>query len=138
VFLTTHYLDEADVLCDRILVIDGGRIIASDTADALKSQIGGDVVTLETDQVSAAATVVNNAVPGCSVDTAPGVAHFHVAQAQRRLPEMLRALDQAGVTLTSVSVKRPTLDDVFLRLTGRTLREDHAGSTAPMPSGASR
>ncbi len=131
VFLTTHHLDEADVLCDRIMVIDGGRIIAADTADTLKGQLGGDVVTLETEQISAAATVVASQVPGCDLDTAPGTVHFHVAHAQRRLPELLRALDHAGVALTSVSVKRPTLDDVFLRLTGRSLREDGAAGRAP-------
>jgi ABC-2 type transport system ATP-binding protein len=134
VFLTTHYLDEADALCDRIMVIDGGRIIASDTADALKGELGGDVVTLETSQLSAAVTVVGAAVPGGDLDTAPGTVRLRVAHAQRRLPELLRALDQAGVTLTSVSVKRPTLDDVFLQLTGRSLRED--GANRPADTGA--
>ncbi len=130
IFLTTHYLDEADVLSDRIVVIDGGKVIASDTAEALKSQVGGDVVTLETDQISAAATVVAGVVPGSDLDTAPGVVQFHTSQAQRKLPELLRALDHAGVELTSVSVKRPTLDDVFLRLTGRSLREENPPAAA--------
>jgi ABC-2 type transport system ATP-binding protein len=134
VFLTTHNLDEADLLSDRIIVIDGGRVIASDTAEALKSQVGGDVVTLETDQLSATATVLAGVVPGCDLDTAPGVVRFRIAQAQRRLPELLRALDQAGIELASVSVKRPTLDDVLLRLTGRSLREDTLPAAATEPS----
>ncbi|MFG3052558.1 ATP-binding cassette domain-containing protein [Kitasatospora sp. NPDC048239] len=142
VFLTTHYLDEADLLSDRIIVIDGGRVIASDTAEALKNRIGGDVVTLETSRISDAATVVARVVPGCDLDTAPDCVRFHVAHAQRLLPELLRALDQAGVDLSSVAVKRPTLDDVFLRLTGRSLREDGlparppatADPTAPDPA----
>ncbi|MFE1322074.1 ATP-binding cassette domain-containing protein [Kitasatospora phosalacinea] len=136
VFLTTHYLEEADQLCDRIVVIDGGRVIASDTAEALKSRIGGDVVTLETDRISDAATVVARLVPGCDLDTTPAGVQFHVAHAQRLLPELLRALDLADVALESVSVKRPTLDDVFLRLTGRSLREEGRPAPAPAPAAA--
>ncbi|MEU9138574.1 ATP-binding cassette domain-containing protein [Streptomyces sp. NPDC048404] len=133
VFLTTHYLEEADLLCDRIIVIDGGQVIASDTAEALKSRIGGDVVTLETGRISDAATVVARLVPGCDLDTTPDGVQFHVAHAQRLLPELLRALDLADVALESVSVKRPTLDDVFLRLTGRSLREE-GRPARPVPS----
>ncbi|WP_328552236.1 ATP-binding cassette domain-containing protein [Streptomyces sp. NBC_00358] len=133
VFLTTHYLEEADLLCDRIIVIDGGRVIASDTAEALKGRIGGDVVTLETSRISDAATVVARLVPGCDLDTTPDGVQFHVAHAQRLLPELLRALDLADVALESVSVKRPTLDDVFLRLTGRSLREE-GRPALPVPS----
>ncbi|MCT9007833.1 ATP-binding cassette domain-containing protein [Streptomyces sp. NPDC054766] len=133
VFLTTHYLEEADLLCDRIIVIDGGQVIASDTAEALKGRIGGDVVTLETSRISDAATVVARLVPGCDLDTTPDGVQFHVAHAQRLLPELLRALDLADVALESVSVKRPTLDDVFLRLTGRSLREE-GRPVLPVPS----
>ncbi|WP_328672834.1 ATP-binding cassette domain-containing protein [Streptomyces sp. NBC_00328] len=133
VFLTTHYLEEADLLCDRIIVIDGGQVIASDTAEALKGRIGGDVVTLETSRISDAATVVARLVPGCDLDTTPDGVQFHVAHAQRLLPELLRALDLADVALESVSVKRPTLDDVFLRLTGRSLREE-GRPALPVPS----
>ena len=147
IFLTTHYLDEADALCDRILVIDAGRIIASDTSEALKNQIGGDVVILETGQIGDAAAVAARVLPGSRPDSTAGAVHVQCAEAQRRLPELLRALDQAGVTLTSVAVKRPSLDDVFLRLTGRSLREDtpahsprpdpapqQAGAADPVPS----
>ncbi|MCI4061348.1 ABC transporter ATP-binding protein [Micromonospora sp. R77] len=118
VFLTTHYLDEADALCDRVVVINAGRIVADDTSDALKEQLGGDVVVLETDQLGAASAVIAAELPGCAADTAPGRVRFQIDHAQRRLPGLLRELDRAGVALTSVSVKRPTLDDVFLRLTG--------------------
>jgi ABC-2 type transport system ATP-binding protein len=126
IFLTTHYLDEADALCDRIMVIDGGRIIASDTSEALKNRIGSDVITLETEQIGDAAAVAARVLPECRPDSTAGVVHLQCAGAQRRLPELLRALDQAGIVLTSVAVKRPSLDDVFLRLTGRSLREDSA------------
>ncbi|WP_375401090.1 ATP-binding cassette domain-containing protein [uncultured Amnibacterium sp.] len=127
IFLTTHYLDEADALCDRILVIDRGRIVASDTPDALKSQISGDLVELTVtapDQVAAAMVALTDADP----DDAPRVDDLHVSARVRdvgaRLPRLVRALDDAGVVLAAIEVRRPTLDDVFLTVTGRSLRED--------------
>ena len=132
IFLTTHYLEEADALCDRILVIDGGRIVASDTSEALKNKIGSDVIILETEQIGDAATVAALVLPDSRPDSTAGAVHVQCAEAQRRLPELLRALDQAGVRLSSVAVKRPSLDDVFLRLTGRSLRED-AATAEPRP-----
>ncbi|MGA5702754.1 ATP-binding cassette domain-containing protein [Peterkaempfera bronchialis] len=140
IFLTTHYLDEADALCDRILVIDGGRIVASDTSDALKNQIGGDVIILESDQIGDITAVATRVLPDCRPDSTVGSVHLHCADAQRRLPELLRALHEAGVELTSIAVKRPTLEDAFLRLTGRSLREEGRGAApaeqAPQPDQA--
>jgi ABC-2 type transport system ATP-binding protein len=125
VFLTTHYLEEADALCDRILVIDHGAIVASDTPDALKRQVSGDLIALavatEAD-VSAASTTLA-AIAG-SAPTIEGLlvsARVHDGGAE--LPGLLRALDVAGVSLASIEVRRPTLDDVFLTMTGRSLRE---------------
>jgi ABC-2 type transport system ATP-binding protein len=112
VFLTTHYLDEADALCDRILVIDHGRIVASDTPDALKRQVSGDLVELTVGDASGRA-----AVDGLRVSA-------RVRDVGDRLPGLVRALDDAGVVLSGIEVRRPTLDDVFLTVTGRSLRED--------------
>jgi ABC-2 type transport system ATP-binding protein len=127
VFLTTHYLDEADALCDRILVIDHGRIVASDTPDALKRQVSGDLVELtvaDPGQVQAAVTALAAARP----DAAPEVDGVRISARVRdvgdRLPGLVRALDDAGVALAAIEVRRPTLDDVFLTVTGRSLRED--------------
>ena len=127
VFLTTHYLDEADALCDRILVIDHGRIVASDTPDALKRRVSGDLVELtvaEASQVGAAVAALAAARP----DAAPEVDGVRVSARVRevgaRLPGLVRALDGAGVVLAGIEVRRPTLDDVFLTVTGRSLRED--------------
>ncbi|WP_295694474.1 ATP-binding cassette domain-containing protein [Lapillicoccus sp.] len=127
VFLTTHYLDEADHLSDRIVVIDHGRIVASDTPDNLKAQVSGDLVDLEIaalEQVSAAAEKVATVV-GDAADVEVDAHHVR-ARVQRAgvvIPGLLRELDQAGITLTSIEVRRPTLDDVFLTLTGRSLRD---------------
>ncbi len=127
VFLTTHYLDEADALCDRILVIDHGRIVAADTPAALTRQVAGDLVELVgADEAQVAAAV--DALAGARPDGAPSVLGTRVSARVRdvgdRLPGLVRALDDAGVALTAIEVRRPTLDDVFLTVTGRSLRED--------------
>ncbi len=127
VFLTTHYLDEADALSDRVVIIDHGRIVASDTPDHLKAAVAGDLVELEVatlEQVSLAAEKL-----GTLVDSADGVevdglqVRGRVRHAGRAVPGLLRDLDRTGVGLSSIEVRRPTLDDVFLDLTGRSLRE---------------
>ena len=119
--LTTHYLDEADLLCDRILVIDGGKVIAADTPAALKSALGGDLVVLATSRPGDAARVAAGHFPGTEPDIRPGVVQFHLRDAQSHLPKLLRVLDAASISLDSVAVTRPSLDDVFLSLTGRAL-----------------
>jgi len=136
VFLTTHYLDEADTLSDRIVVIDRGRIVASDTSDNLKAQVSGDLVDLEVagdDQVSHAAERLR-AISG-DVDVSGRRVRGRVQRAGRVVPSLLRELESGGVSLESIEVHRPTLDDVFLSLTGRSLRDaesaDGADETEP-------
>jgi ABC-2 type transport system ATP-binding protein len=127
VFLTTHYLDEADALCDRILVIDHGVIVASDTPEALKQQVAGDLVELvlaNAAQVSEAASHLARLGTDTVPDVNGVVVSMRVSHAGSELPGLLRALDAAGVTLAAIEVRRPTLDDVFLTMTGRSLRED--------------
>ncbi|HEX7308700.1 ATP-binding cassette domain-containing protein [Lentzea sp.] len=118
VFLTTHYLDEADFLCDRLLVIDHGAIVGEGSPDELKDGVSGDLVVLGTPQaVLVSEKFENAAVDGEQVS-------FRIPNGDRALPGLLRDLDNIGVELHSVQVHRPTLDDVFLTMTGRSLRED--------------
>jgi len=126
VFLTTHYLDEADALCDRILVIDHGVLVAADSPEALKQQVAGDLVELivDADHVSRAAAALATLVPGSTAEVLGHVVALRVPRAGRELPALLRILDKDGIELDSIEVRRPTLDDVFLTLTGRSLRED--------------
>jgi ABC-2 type transport system ATP-binding protein len=129
VFLTTHYLDEADALCDRILVIDHGEIVAADTPDALKRQVAGDLVELvvaDAAHAGRAATALSALVPGDDAGVDGATVTLRVPGAGARLADLVRDLDAAGVVLASIDVRRPTLDDVFLALTGRSLREDAA------------
>ncbi len=124
VFLTTHYLDEADALSDRIMIIDQGRIVASDTAENLKAAVSGDLVTLEiadADRVGEAARALEAIASSVEVD-GPHV-QGRVPRAGRAVPGLVRELDRAEITLDAIEVHRPTLDDVFLTLTGRSLRD---------------
>lgn len=126
VFLTTHYLDEADALCDRLLIIDRGRIVAEGTPAALKRRVAGDVVTLALADASAAgaARAALSALPEVrEVAVAGGAVRLTVQDGEKALMPLMRALDGAGVDLESLSLARPTLDDVFLAVTGRSLRD---------------
>jgi ABC-2 type transport system ATP-binding protein len=125
VFLTTHYLEEADSLCDRILVIDNGRIVAEGTPDDLKAGVSGDGVSVEVaaESVTDAAEIAGRLAGAHDVTTAENTVRFRVPRGDTALPELLRALDAKNIPMTSMQVQRPSLDDVFLTLTGRTLRD---------------
>jgi ABC-2 type transport system ATP-binding protein len=128
VFLTTHYLDEADALCDRILVIDNGRIVAEGSPSDLKAQVSGDRVEagVPVEHVTAAAEIAGRLPDAQDVSTVDSLVRFRVPRGDVAMPELLRALDAAGIPMRSVQVHRPSLDDVFLTLTGRTLRDAEA------------
>ncbi len=123
VFLTTQYLEEADQLAARIAIIDEGRIVAQGTPGELKSRLGHDVVTLTLAEGDpAAAGAAARALPG--VDRVSCTARdlaVYVEDGAARVVGILRALEQAGVTVAAVTVSRPSLDDVFLQATGRRL-----------------
>ncbi len=132
ILLTTHYLEEADALADRILVMDGGRLVADDTPAALKARIAGEVIQValeEPDAVGRAEAVARDALAPRDVTAADGTLHVTVDDGAVAVAPLLRALDAAALPLSSVTVSRPSLDDVFLTLTGRSLRED-AGEPA--------
>ena len=122
-FLTTHYLDEADALCDRILVIDQGRIVAEGTPDALKRRVSGDLVLVGAGEPGRVAAIAERLGQVSELVVEERSARFRVPDGASVLPGLLRELDAAGVAMTSVEVRRPSLDDVFLTLTGRTLRD---------------
>ncbi|WP_327638079.1 ATP-binding cassette domain-containing protein [Kribbella sp. NBC_00482] len=132
IFLTTHYLDEADALCDRILVIDHGKIVASGTPENLKQQVSGDAVRLsiaDTSQAPAVMKIVRELEGAVDVETEDSVVGFRIPRGGSVLPALLRSIDAQGIELHGVEVHRPTLDDVFLTMTGRSLRDEDTTGT---------
>ena len=125
VFITTHYLDEADALCDRISIMDNGEIVASGTPEALKREISGDVVRVGVppSEVANAAEQLDTAPYVKKLETQDDGLRLYVDEGATAIPLILRALDAAGVPLGSIELTRPSLDDVFLTKTGRSLRE---------------
>ncbi|HEY3524237.1 MAG TPA: ATP-binding cassette domain-containing protein [Candidatus Limnocylindrales bacterium] len=125
VFLTTHYLEEADALADRLAIIDHGRIVADGTADELKRQVAGDVVTLGVDGTADAVLATVRGQPFVREASADdGVIRLYVDRGDAAVPSLLRLLDGVGLAPQTITLARPSLDDVFLRQTGRSLRED--------------
>ncbi len=129
VFLTTHYLEEADNMAERIVIIDHGRIIADGTAERLKGDLAGDRITITTRDAAQAARAAGIAARiaapgGVTVDGTTVL--LRVPHAGPALPGCLRSLEADGVEVVAAETSRPTLDDVFLALTGRSLRESDA------------
>lgn len=125
-FLTTHYLEEADALCDRVLVIDHGRIVAEGAPEELKRRISGDAVelSLPDGEVAGRAAGLLAGLPGLGEPQLDGArVRCALPSAVDGLPRILHALDAAGIEVAGVEVRRPTLDDVFLSYTGRTIRD---------------
>jgi ABC-2 type transport system ATP-binding protein len=125
IFMTTHYMDEAE-MCDRIAIMDSGRIVALDTPEALKAEVGADRVRIETDDNDAAiaALAENFGVEG---RLAEGAVIFHVAGGEEFIP---RLFADFGIPIRAVSVSRPTLDDVFMSHTGTTIRDAEESGAA--------
>ena len=126
IFMTTHYMDEADQLCDRIAIIDHGKIIALGTPKELKERVKGDVVLVKL------AVPIKNAL---KFDDIPGVKSyklsgnkitFQVDRGEEATPEILDRLIREGVKVSSIEVVKPSLEQVFLSLTGRSIREEEA------------
>jgi ABC-2 type transport system ATP-binding protein len=147
--LTTQYLEEADALADSIAVVDSGKVIARGTADALKAQVGGErieVVVRERAGVARAAEVLSGAVPGeLAIDEHARRLTLPAGGGAQTLVQVVRALDEAGVALDDIGLHRPTLDDVFLALTGHVAEGQAPGADwtadaadAPVPAGAAR
>ncbi|MDQ2831084.1 MAG: ATP-binding cassette domain-containing protein [Chloroflexota bacterium] len=127
VFLTTHYLEEADALCDRLAIIDQGRIVVEGTPEQLKRQIAGDVVTLGVIGDQQAALDLLQDLPFVrEAERDDDVIRLYVERGETAMPAILRHLDGAGLELQTITLTRPSLDDVFLRQTGRSLRETAA------------
>jgi ABC-2 type transport system ATP-binding protein len=136
VLLTTQYLEEADRLAHKIVVLDKGRIIAEGTADELKNRLGGDRLDMTVATASGFAEAVKivsrlceGAVPQVDVDQRR--VSLPAREGAQTLTTALRSLDEAGIVLDDISLHRPSLDDVFLAMTGHVATEDHGSAPGP-------
>jgi ABC-2 type transport system ATP-binding protein len=118
IFMTTHYMDEAE-FCDRIAIMDQGEIVVLDTPEALKAQVGADRVRIQTDDDDAAIAALDDRF-GVEATISEGAVTFFVPSGEEFVPRLFAEL---GVAIRSVSVSRPTLDDVFMSHTGTTIRD---------------
>ncbi|WP_328612036.1 ATP-binding cassette domain-containing protein [Amycolatopsis sp. NBC_00345] len=129
VFLSTHYLDEADALCDRVLIIDKGRVVAEDSPEELKQHMGHDTISVEVEsEMDRARAALENRLGAQNVAVEGTTLLLSVEHGNRRMMELLRMLDEADVVPLSVQVSRPSLNDVFLNVTGRSAEQ--AAATA--------
>ncbi len=127
IFLTTQYMDEADKLCDTIAIIDIGKIIVTGTPEELKSSVGGDTIVfsfLTEETARKAEAMLTERTPKDRIQTRNNAVHLNIKDGERMMPELLRALDAKDLEAQTVTLSRPSLDDVFLKYTGRSLRED--------------
>jgi ABC-2 type transport system ATP-binding protein len=124
VFLTTHYMDEAEK-ANRIAIIDHGKLVAMDTPDRLKHMVGRDIVTLRTGDNARAAEEIKSRY-GTEARVDGDQLNFSVENGEEFLPKFIKDF---GVNIASISLRHPTLEDVFLKLTGREIREEEVGSS---------
>ena len=131
VFMTTHYLEEADVLCDRIAIIDHGKIVTSGTPNALKEGLGGDIMTLSIKDANADISSVIEKVPRVKeVKKQDGTYRIKLEDGEETAPTIIDTVRVAGHNVTRLSLTKPTLDEVYLEYTGRSLREEEESKEA--------
>jgi len=132
ILLTTHYLEEADALTHRLAIVSRGRVVVEGTAEELKASMQGEAVVVELADgaVDNAATVLRALDEVREVSADGRLLRSRVANGARAVPTILAALDGRGIAVESVTMHRPSLDDVYLHYTGRDFRaEDEAGGT---------
>jgi len=126
IFLTTHYMDEADSLCDRVAIIDHGQIKTINTPSRLKDRLGGDIIEVTIQQPFLNAVPQLQTMPLVKkVASGSDTLRITVERGEEALPSILEYLMSLGLRITRVVLKRPSLDEVFLEYTGRSLREEH-------------
>lgn len=122
--LTTHYLDEADMLCDRVAIIDHGKIVALDTPTKLKNSLGGDVIVIKTENQEKFASLLSKLPWIKDVKIHDGAINIRLENADQKIVDLTTIASKNGIILSSITFHKPTLDDVFMHYTGKTIREE--------------
>ena len=128
IILTTHYMDEADRLCDRVAIMDKGKLIASETPEKLKEEIGGDVITITSSEREELYAKLKTLSWVKHVEPHDGFLTINLHNAEKHVAEIANLSATNGIKIDSISIRKPTLEDVFLHFTGRTIREGEASS----------
>jgi ABC-2 type transport system ATP-binding protein len=130
IFITTHYLEEADALCDYIAIIDGGVIVAEGTPDELKKQVAGECITISIENSEKKSAGLISAMERadfiCEIKKDDEHIKLYVNDGAKAISEVMRILDEQKINLTKISLSVPSLDDVFLHQTGHSLRDINA------------
>jgi ABC-2 type transport system ATP-binding protein len=127
IFLTTQYMDEADKLCNTIAIIDNGEIIVTGTPEELKSSVGGDTIvfSFQSEETARKAQILlTETIQTEKIQTINNTVHLTIRDGEGKIADILRSLDAKNLEAQTVTLSRPSLDDVFLKYTGRSLRED--------------
>jgi ABC-2 type transport system ATP-binding protein len=139
IILTTHYMEEADFLAKRVAIIDYGKIVALDTPENLKNILGGDVISVEVDNPENAQKVFEKLSWVKKINHENGIFYLQVEKGEEKIPLLIKIDEkEAGFKIKSINLRKPTLEDVFLHFTGRTIREREASQTEKMKEGAKR
>ncbi|MBN1158365.1 MAG: ATP-binding cassette domain-containing protein [Bacteroidales bacterium] len=128
IILTTHYMEEADALCDTLAIIDRGKIIVQDTPDNLKDAIGGDMLVIESPDSSRLKSELNGFNWAKDVRIHNHTVYVNLMHAEKHIIEIVNLSGKRGIEINSVSIHKPTLQDVFLHYTGRTIRDEEASA----------
>ncbi|MDD2655584.1 MAG: ATP-binding cassette domain-containing protein [Candidatus ainarchaeum sp.] len=128
VLITTHYMDEADSLCDRVAIMDHGKIIAIGKTEDLKNSLGGDSILVETGHAKKLCSLLKDF--GCKGKPKAhnGSLTLYVDHGEKKIPKIVELASRKGVHIASIVLHKPTLDDVFLHYTGKTIREEEAST----------
>ena len=124
IFLTTHYMDEADYLCERIGIIDHGKILITDTTDNLKNSIGNDVLTLSCDDLEKLLERVQKEPWIKNAKIHDYFLTLGVEKGEEKIPDIIEIARSLGLKIKSINLRKPTLDDVFLSFTGKNIRTE--------------
>jgi len=131
VFLTTHYMDEADRLSDNICIIDKGKIITNGTSESLKSALGMDMIYLETDDDSKSTQIIESMGVATGVRSSAEGLIVSLRDGSQCMPKLVEKIREENIEIKNVNLKKPTLDDVFIYFTGRGLREENGEAQKP-------
>ena len=126
IFLTTHYMEEADYLCDRVAIIDHGKILVVDTPDNLKNLIGRDVITVRCSDYERLRRRLAGEDWIRDIKVHNGVLEIYVERGEEKVPLIMKISEELKMTINSITLRKPSLEDVYLHFTGRTIREAEA------------